>query len=142
MPIERRDVLFSLNETAPLLARVADKYPLLIPGDVSQLKIIEVMHTRDTSKSFHDQRTRMLALLTEAPRDAGVIFRATRSAGLPGARTCGFFVPEDVILDVLLDACRSLSIVLPKRASKVALKIACILAAPMCIQVCATQLYG
>ena len=118
MPVERRDVLFTLGEINAVLVRAADKRSDHIPGNLSSMNLIEVMHTRDLSTSFHDQRTRMLALLKEEPKGDGAIFRATKPAAVIGERTFGCFVPDSVMLDALLAECTSLKIVLPRRPNK------------------------
>jgi hypothetical protein len=118
MPVERRDVLFSLGEINPVLVRAAGRSSGHIPGNLSSMSVIEVKHTRDLSTAFHDQRTRLLALLKEAPEGDGVIFRATKPGTLIGERTLAFFVPDNVMLDALLAACASLSIALPRRPNK------------------------
>jgi hypothetical protein len=118
MPLERRLVLFSLDEVGPLLARAADKYPALIGGNLSALRIIEILHTRDLPKLFHDHKTRMLALLKEPPNGDGVIFRIVKPALLSGERTIGLFVPDSVLLEVFLGECSSLKIMIPRRANK------------------------
>jgi hypothetical protein len=118
MPAERRLVLFGLDEVILLLSRAAYKYPALIPSDLSALMIIEIMHTRDLPKLFHDHKTRLLALLKDPPKGDGVILRIVKPSLLIGERTIGLFVPDSVILEVFLGACSSLKIMLPRRADK------------------------
>jgi hypothetical protein len=118
MPVERRDVLSSFGEMSALLGRVAGRYAADIPGTLSSSTIIEVLHTRDDPRAFHDKRRRMLALLREAPKGDGAIFRATKPAAVKGERTFAFFVPENVMLDILIGECASLKIALPRRANK------------------------
>jgi hypothetical protein len=125
MPTERRLVLFGLDEVILLLARIADKYPALIPGNLSALRIIEIMHNRDLPKLFHDHKTRMLALLKEPPKGDGVIFRIVKPSLLIGERTIGLFVPDSVILEVFLGECSSLKIMLPRGANKVVIVEEC-----------------
>jgi hypothetical protein len=118
MPTEKRLVLFGLDEAIVLLARMADKYPALIPGNLSALRIIEIVHTRDIPKLFHDHKTRMLSVLMEPPKGDGVIFRTVKPSLLIGERTIGLFVPDNVILEAFLGGCSSLKIMLPRRANK------------------------
>jgi hypothetical protein len=121
MPVERRDVLFSFGEMSALLVRAAGRHSAHIRGSLSFLSVTEVIHTRDVPTSFHDKRTRMLDLLKEAPKGDGVIFRAAKPAVGVGTRVFGFFVPDDIMLDILLGECASLRIALPQRAAKIVL---------------------
>jgi hypothetical protein len=118
MPVENRNIIFNLNEMVALLALIEDKYPALVPNNISGLKIVEIIHTRDLANSFHDRKRRMLSLLTMTPKSDGVIFRALKPSLLNREKTLGFFVPDSVLLDAFLGICRSLKIVLPRSADK------------------------
>lgn len=119
MPKERRDVIFDLYETNAALARLADKYSGVIPKNLSTASIVEVAHTRDSTKLTHERKSRMLDLLKETPKEEGVVFRAAKKTGIMGEKAFVFFVPDAVTLEALLGACKRTEVILPKRARKI-----------------------
>lgn len=117
MPHERREILFYLHEITPALLDAA--IPLIgkIP-DSRDVRILDVMHTRDFHRSFHDIQARFRPLFNARKQTDGVMFRAAATGLFKKEQMAGFIVSDDVLQDILFDACKAYKISLPRSADK------------------------
>ncbi|WP_412033197.1 hypothetical protein ACLIR7_08910 [Nitratireductor aquimarinus] len=117
MPVEHRDILFFLNEVAPMLESGRDLAAGYLPDWLHDASLVEVAHTRDLSGGFHDRRARFEGLLKPI-RQPGLVFRALRRGIFGGNRDSAFFVPEAAMLAILMRGCADRKIRLPRNGDK------------------------
>lgn len=119
MPIERRDILFYLPEIhSALIAGLEGDSLRSIHIDINNMMLQEAMHTDERTQQFRERRKRMEALLKEPAVGAGVLFRAVYKSVLGFDKPTGFFIPDPVMVRVLVQTCREQGIQLPRNAVK------------------------
>lgn len=117
MAIERREILFSLNEIKDALL-VIDNGARRIPV-THDMNLIEAIHTRDLSKQFHVVRDRYTNIYKDNLGKDGIMFRARHSGLLGYDRHYEFFVTDSDMLDAILFACHKAGIMAPRPAHKI-----------------------
>lgn len=117
MPVERRDILFYLNEVVPMLQMAAGDVSEYVPRSLEGTNLLEVAHTYDLSSGFHDRRERFTALLKIPTSPQGVVFRGVRYS-IASEKDFAFFIPEDVMKEVIIAACLREGIRLPRHGHK------------------------
>lgn len=117
MPVERRDILFFLNEVRPMLDYSRDTARTHIPTWLDNASLIEVAHTRDLEGGFHDRRARFDGLI-KRPHESGILFRALRQNIIGAKRDAAFFVPDNAMLAILMRGCHERKIRIPRNGAK------------------------
>lgn len=118
MPLERREILFYLNEAIPILDAGRSAEAGNIPPFLDDGNLIEVAHTRDLSVGFHDRRQRLESLLGHRPQCSGLVFRGLRRSIVGAGREFAFLVPDNVMITLLISACSQRKIRLPRDGTK------------------------
>ncbi len=116
MPLERREILFSLSEIKTALMAI-DNGIRKIPV-THDMTLIEAVHTRDMQTQFHVVRDRYAKIYKDVMGKDGVMFRASQSGNFGMEKHAEFFVPEAVMLEAVLHACRDAKIMAPRTAHK------------------------
>ncbi len=118
MPIERRDILFYLNEFWPhFLLKGLDRCDL--DGKISDDLPVDLTHTRNLQKMSQDRRDRFKELLGhDAVTRPGLLVTTIKRGFVGKEKPFGFLIPENIAYDVLTDLCMREEIRLPKNAKK------------------------
>jgi hypothetical protein len=123
MILERRQILFDLVGVHKLLYQAFNTNPLfekIIPLSFSSYQILGALHTRHFSDVPEELRVLMMSLIDEMPA-AGVIFRIGKKNAARYDKEIGFVVPENLMLEVLVDECLKQKIMIPKNTIKTCL---------------------
>lgn len=116
MPVEYRKILFSMQELQQIIAPRGMEFSTMIPSNISQYKLVEAIHTRDSTRAPTDRVIRLGGssgpLRTQ--RDA-VVFRGTHTST---GKDFVFFIPDATLMDMLLAECKKNNITVPRRGEK------------------------
>jgi hypothetical protein len=118
MSTERRDILFTMAEFADVLSRAARDYPSLITGNLRKAPPVEALPVTDKGASFAFQNKRVAEMLDKPPRENGIVFR-TLSA--ESGQEKAFFIPENILIEIMVEELQRLKVILPRPAEKTAL---------------------
>ncbi len=116
MALERREILFSLSEIKAALMAIDHgirKTPI-----THDMNLVEAVHTRDMQTQFHVVRDRYAKIYKEVMGKDGIMFRAGQNGTFGYEKNTEFFVPEAIMLEAILYACRDAKIMTPRSAAK------------------------
>lgn len=116
MPLERREILFSLDEIKDALM-VIDSGTRRIPITYDMV-LSDAVHTRDIHKQFHVVRDRYAKIYKDSLGKDGIMFRASHNGPRGYDQHYEFFVSDADMLEAILFACRKAKIMAPRLARK------------------------
>ncbi len=117
MPFERREILFYLTELSVAVVSAAAALGVKLPKP-EEVQILDAVHSRDFHASFHDIQERFRSIYMTRNNVSGLMFRVATKGFFKREQVIGFILPDAVLEDILLAACRDKDIRLPRAAKK------------------------
>jgi len=116
MAFEKREILFTLPEIRDALIEIDDgKGEIPLYADT---RILEALHTRDNHKHFHVIRERYARIYKDCLGKNGVMFRVGNINSRGNDEIQEFFLPEDLMAQAILRACKKSGVMLPRSPQK------------------------
>ncbi|NCT41396.1 MAG: hypothetical protein GW778_07035 [Alphaproteobacteria bacterium] len=117
MPYEERLILFYYNELPHLFSDNFTSIKDYTSAKMNDSAITFVAHTSHMHGASHDT-TKRFSKLADIPKDnTTTIFYGTKKGMLGSSDFC-FCVPDSILIEVLINACLSLNIRLPRQGKK------------------------
>jgi hypothetical protein len=119
MPIERREILFYLNEVKSIFEREKVLFGSSLPRDISDCNLTWVWSSRSVSTASRDSAERLRDVIHRLdPANPVVVFSSFKKGLIGKGADEIFLVSEDIMREAFIRECARQSIMVPRKAKK------------------------
>lgn len=119
MPVERRDILFYLNEVKDMIENDADLFDNRVPKNIDELNLSMVLHSGSMDGLTREERHGYLNAMQIANiQESCLIFVADKKGLLGKKKSEEFFLPDSMMVECFVRECSRRDIIMPRESRK------------------------
>ena len=117
MPFEERHILFYLEEIYDILLDENDRIKKFLPFKLKTVTLLEVAHTSKIHTTLLEKRD-LYSKVMQIPNDTpSTLFYGVQKK-LLNEKEVGFYIPDDILVEILKDTCINRQISLPRGSER------------------------